>query len=200
MVALFTDLLPNALKPYQTPIWLGSAAAVVAVGAFLLFRLFSRRRPVDPDAGLSENLGEYPPPPPAGTHRLVFEGRKVRIRLVVLAPAGRVTQITADMAEGLLEAILPGLGCVAQLDKPRIKIWPPQLSTQGFAPTFHRHVHVPEPGGAPSRYVLTAGPAKAGAKAILLGLALESTEPTLRSHVVLDEKKWPDVLRVQVSE
>jgi hypothetical protein len=200
MTTILGDILPAFLKPYATYLYLGVAVVVLAVVGFIAFKILTKKKPVDPDAGLDENLAEYPPAPKAGTHRLQFEGRPVRIRLVVLAPTGRATQITTDMAEGLLETILSGLGSTVQLDRPRIKVWPPQLSLDGFAPTFHRHVQTPEPAGKPSRFTLVAGPAKAGAKQVLLGLALETKEPSTRGLVRMSPTQWPETLRVQVVE
>src|SRR5262245_10887282 len=156
-----------------------------------------RRPTVDPEAGLGEDLVGYPPPPAAGTHRLKFESQSVRVRLVVLA-SGRSTDLNADMAEGLLQSILFGLGEVSDLDKPRVKVWPPQLSQAGFAPTFFRQVRRPEPAGQPSNWILIAGPAKVGGRSLLVGMALSTGEPSTRGNVRMREDDWANKLRVQI--
>ena len=166
--------------------------------AFVLFKVLGGSKKIDPDAGLDEDLAEYPPAPPAGTHRLTFEGQPVRLRLVVLAPAGNSVALQPSLAEGVLQTVLHGLGSVAQFDKPRIRIWPPQLSQAGFAPTFFRHVRRPEETDEPSKWILVAGPAKARGKVLLLGLALEASEPTTRGSVPLDVSRWPDIIRIQI--
>jgi hypothetical protein len=89
-----------------------------------------------------------------------------RLRLVVVAPVGRKV-LSADQVEGVLEQVLRELGAAAAGDKPRVRVWPPQLSSAGFAPTFFRLTHRPDPAGKPSRWVLLAGPARAGGQPIL---------------------------------
>ncbi|HLW63947.1 MAG TPA: hypothetical protein VKS79_01425 [Gemmataceae bacterium] len=160
--------------------------------------LRSRKPRIQPEARLDEDLGEYPPAPPAGTHRLSIDGQSVRIRLVVLAPSGTNTEMDSGKAEGILESIFPGLGSVAQLDKPRIRIWPPQLSQKGFAPTFFRHIHRPEADQPFSQWILVAGPARVGPRVALLGLALQSSEPSSRGNVNMQVDRWSDTLRIQV--
>jgi len=167
--------------------------------ALVLFLVLGKSKKLDPDSGLRENLAEYPPARKAGTHRLQFEGQPVRLRLIVLAPSGRATELKADMAEGLLQAVHHGMGEVADLDRPRVKVWPGQLSMEGFAPKFFDNIDRPEQSGKPSRWILVAGPAKAGQKTILLGLALETTEPTTRGNVRLSIENWSDKFRVQVT-
>src|SRR5262245_18140988 len=103
-----------------------SAVVFILVVAGLLLR--TRKSKGLPEAKLDEDLSEYPPAPPAGAHRLLFESLPARLRLVILAPSGSGTTMEAAKAEGILESINPGLGSVAQLDKPRVRIWPPQLS------------------------------------------------------------------------
>lgn len=171
---------------------------LIALVVVLVVVMRSGKTSADPDAYLDETLAEYPPPPKAGTHTLQFEGQPMRLRLVVLAPAGRGVTISADMAEGLLQAVMHGLGEVADLDKPRIKIWPGQLSVEGFAPKFFDNVARPERPGQPSRWVLLAGPAKAGQKTICVGLALLASEPTARGNVRMTVDAWHDKLRVKV--
>src|SRR5688572_17903069 len=103
----------------------GGGVAILALMLLLVAFMVMRGKPgLDPDAGLGEDLSEYPPSPKAGTHRLVFEGQPARLRLVVIAPAGRSVTLTAEMAEGLLQAVLHGLGEVADLDRPRVRVWP----------------------------------------------------------------------------
>lgn len=172
----------------------GSIAATIV----LMFVIKGRKPRLDPDAGLAEDLSEYPPPPAPGTHRLLFEGQPARIRLVVLAAAGRNTAINADMAEGLIQAVVHGLGEVADLDRPRVRIWLGQLSVEGFAPKFFDSVKRPEPTGRPSRWILVAGPAKAGQKTICVGLALETVESSSRGNVRMNLESWNDKCRVQV--
>jgi hypothetical protein len=175
-----------------------TGAALVLVALVMAFRRLSGRKPIDPEAGLNESLADYPSAPPAGTHRLSFEGRPVRIRLVVLAAAGRAEELLPSMAEGLLESVLYGLGTVMRSDRPRVRVWPGQLSQTGFAPKFFRHVSRREADDEPSQWILVAGPARAGAKVILLGLALETAEPSTRGSVPLDVIRWPELFRVQV--
>ncbi|MFL5342259.1 MAG: hypothetical protein ACJ8F7_19095 [Gemmataceae bacterium] len=183
------------------------AEEITAVGAVLLMIVLialivaKRRRPkFDTDAGLDEFLANFAPVPPAGTHRLTFEGQPVRIRLVVLAPAGRTAELLPSMAEGVLEAVVHGLGSAAQFDKPRVRVWPPQLSQTGFAPKFFRHVRRPEAKDEPSKWILVAGPALAGPGVVLLGLALETAKPTRRGSAPIDEIRWPELLRIRMDD
>src|SRR5687767_11247521 len=123
------------IGPMELLIVAGCGGLVVLAGVLVLVVvMLAKKKPIDAGAGLKEDLSFYPPAPQAGTHRLLFEGQPVRLRLVVLAPAGRVVMLSADLAEGILQAILHGLGEVADLDKPRVRIWPGQLSQEGFVP------------------------------------------------------------------
>jgi hypothetical protein len=196
--------LPTELPPGSGPT-LAAIGAVLAAGLVLvvLSRMF-RRKVAHPDlqSGLRENLGEYPPPPAAGgPRRLSVEGIAARVRLVVLAPAGnQADPIEASAAEAILDQVLHGLGAVARVDKPRVRVWPPQLSAAGFAPTFHRVVSKPDADGKPSRWVLLAGPAKAGQRAVLLGLALWADEENSVGRLNLEPAQWRDYLKADRTE
>jgi len=124
----------------------------------------------------------------------------VHIRLIVMAPSGRSVELKPSQIGGQLEAILYGLGTAATQDGARLRVWPAQLSQHGFAPAFFRNVIRPDPKDAPSRWVLVAGPARVGANVVLLGLALETREPSLRGSVVMKVENWPDRLRIQTGE
>ncbi|VTS06653.1 hypothetical protein [Tuwongella immobilis] len=175
---------------------------VVGVGALIL-RRFLYRREVMPDLqkGLREDLREYPPAPPAGSRTLHYQNEPTRLRLVVVAPQGKNGEpITADDVPALLDEVCRGLGAMVRLDKPRIKVWPPQLSIPGFAPTFHRLITTGDDAKSPTKWILTAGPAKAGKRPILLAMALKADDAMERDlEIVTQPAEWNDRLRI-VSE
>ncbi|HMC66757.1 MAG TPA: hypothetical protein VKI65_17610 [Gemmataceae bacterium] len=185
------------------------AAAIVGVLFLLLLwavveriaRLFRRRRnvPRDEERRLEENLGEYPPPPgPPGSRRLLVEGWPARVRLVVIAPVGKESRVEVSQVESALDQIFRGLGEIVRRDHPRIRLWPPQLSSHGFAPTFHRLTHKPEPGGEPSRWVLIAGQTPSRPRPLLLGLALWADEANTLGQLTLEPAQWTNVLTTKI--
>ncbi len=173
------------------------------VGGILLLLLLplvlwlrrSRRPSVDPEEGLIENLGDYAPAGP-GPQRLFVYNQPVRLRLVVLAPLGRRALPTDGAVEPLLNRVVFGLGDIARQDRPRIRVWPPQISQHGFAPTFFRLTRRPEQMGKPSPWILAAGPVRAGGQQFLLGLALWADESNDRGNLILQVNQWNEVFRV----
>ncbi|HVS37325.1 MAG TPA: hypothetical protein VMS17_17320 [Gemmataceae bacterium] len=178
----------------------GGIAAAALVVLLILVALLrrGRRKPVDPESGLDEDLSEYPPPPAnPGPRRLTVHGRPVRLRLVVIAPVGK-RKIAGDGAvEALLDQVLRGLGQVAMQDKPRVRVWPPQLSQQGFAPTFFRRTQCPDRAGKPSRWLMAAGPVRAGGTPALLGLAMWADDQGPMEQMILSETEWNDALQMK---
>jgi hypothetical protein len=171
----------------------GAAAAAVLLLLLVLVAL-GRKKKVSPEAGLAEDLATYPPAPRGPRHyELRVMNLPVRLRLVVVAPVGKKPLGKVD---SVLEQVFRGLGEVSIDDKPRIRVWPAQLSTTGFAPTFFRLTRKPEPDPRPSRWVLLAGPARAGSTPVLLGLACQADEPCKLGLVTLDERQWGEVLSV----
>ena len=141
---------------------IGAGALILLLILVALMRRGGKKK-VDHESGMEEDLSEYPPPPgKPGPRRLTIHGRPVRLRLVVIAPVGKKKIAEGGAVEALLDQVLRGLGQVAQQDKPRIRVWPPQLSLQGFAPTFFRRTQCPDQAGKPSHWLLAAGPARAG--------------------------------------
>jgi hypothetical protein len=178
-------------------------AAIVAgllVAGIVLYRIATSRKkkPVDLEGGLRERLADYPPPPAAGPKRLSINGEPVRLRLVVVCPTGKLQDsMTADGVAEQLDDVVRGLGAFVQSDKPRVKIWPPQLSVAGFAPTFHRLIESPDGAGKPSRWIKLAGPARTGRKPILLGIAAFADEPCKLGDVVVETTEWGELLEIQ---
>jgi len=172
----------------------GGLVVLALIFCVVLFR-GKKKPPVDPEAGLSEDLSTYPPAPSGKRHyQLSVMNTPVRLRLVAVAPVGK---LPVGKVDSVLEQVLRGLGEVSIDDKPRLRVWPPQLSTKGFAPTFFRLTHKPEPEGKPSKWVLLAGPAKAGGVPVLLGLACVTDRPTTMGLITLTEAQWNEVLRVE---
>jgi hypothetical protein len=177
----------------------GAIGLGVLVALFVLLKIAGgKKKPPDLQKGQREDLGEYPPPPAAGSKRLSANGIPVRVRLIVIAPTGKAQDdISADDVPELLEDILRGLGGFVKSDKPRVKIWPPQLSVAGFAPTFHRLVESPDAEKKSSRWIKLAGPARSGKRPILVGMALLADESCKMGDVHVESTEWAEILQVQ---
>jgi hypothetical protein len=174
----------------------GGVAAVVVVLLLIVLLLRRGKRPVDPEQGLAENLAGFPPAPgKPGRRRLTIQGQAMRLRLVVVAPAGK-KPLTVEEAENLVGGLMRGMDEIVKTDKPRIRVWPAQLSNIGFAQNFFRRVLRPEARGRLSNWVRVAGPAKSGATPILLGMAMLADEQTDIDEIALDGAEWLDVVRV----
>jgi hypothetical protein len=175
-------------------LYAGGAAGVMVLIAFVVV-VFRKKKKVDPEAGLGEDLAAIPAPGKGPRHyQLLVMNQPVRLRLVVVAPVGKKP---VGKVDSVLEQVFRGLGEVAIDDHPRVRIWPAQLSTTGFAPTFFRLTRRPDPPGKPSRWVLLAGPARAGATPVLLGLAVLADQPSKLGLVTMSETQWGEVLRVE---
>jgi hypothetical protein len=164
--------------------------------------LFGRKpKKRDWDKELRIELRKCPlPVRPAGDRRLFVYHLPVRLRLVVVAPRGMESHVDAIAVERLLDRVLPGLGEIAANDKPRVRVWPAQLSEQGFANTFHRCTLKPEREGEPSRWLLIAGRATAGKQPVLLGLGLWADEAGTVGRMTLEPHQWLDVVRLRTGE
>jgi hypothetical protein len=199
MLSSSVGLIVASAFPFSLPGGVNIALIGVAGGLLLLLAaLIAARRGKkkgDPEATLGEDLSTIPPPARGHRHyQLMVLNQPARVRLVVIAPVGKRT---IGKVDSVLEQIYRGLGEVALDDKPRVRIWPPQLSTTGFAPTFFRLIKRPDPDGKPSRWILLAGPARAGSTPVLLGLAVQTDSPTKSGLVTLSETQWAEILRVE---
>jgi hypothetical protein len=180
-------------------IYIGAGVGGLVLLLLFLSLLFRKSKPAPVRRpSLREDLIDYPPAPPRPRAGLSFDGIPVRLRLVVVCPTGAAGDRiqTDDLAE-LLDEILYGLGSLLQTDKPRVKVWPPQLSATGFAPTFYREVQSPDPFGEKSHWILAAGPARAAGKPLLLGLALYADFPVKMGQMTLQGREWQQSLRVE---
>jgi hypothetical protein len=210
-LAPLTDSLPQGAREFlDSGGWwlvLGVLAVVVLLLAWALVdrvlrALFGRATlDADNDRELNENLAAYPPlSQPAGVRRLMVYHLPARLRLAVLAPVGTEVPMEADAAEKLLDRLVPGLAAIAASDHARIRLWPAQLSHQGFALAFHRRTQCPELEGESSHWVLISGRAQIGRQTVMVGLGLWTNEPTTMGRLTLEAHQWLDVLRMKVPE
>src|SRR5262245_50440868 len=173
---------------------------VLRIVSGLLKRLF-RREPepeMPPTPHLEEDLSLYPElQPSTGDRQLRVEGVPARLRLVVMAPAGHEGEIGVDQVEGLLDRIVPGLAEICKNDHPRIKVWPRQLSYDGFTKQFQHNMIKSDPEHEPSRWVLLGGRAKLGDHQVMVGMALQAIKPTTLGRRTIDAHEWPVALRVR---
>ncbi len=197
MVFAQVDDVVNKVKADSNLIIYAAAGLGALVVLFVLFKILTgkKKRP-NLEKGMGENLADYPPAPAVGPKQLHVNGVPVRIRLVVIAPAGNQKPVTADDAKEILDDVRRGLGGLLKSDRPRVKVWPPQLTLPGFAPTFHRLVKAPDAGKKNSRWVKLAGVARVGGKPVLLGLAVLADEPCKIGELKLDHMDWAETLQV----
>jgi hypothetical protein len=181
----------------------GIGAIVCLVILVLAIRaIFGRRKSAPKAPNLEEDLSAYPDPVSSGgDRRLLVESVPVRLRLVVLAPAGNESEVEDDKIETYLARVVTGLGEIFKYDKPRVRIWPAQLSAEGFSRQFHRNTLVPQEKGELSPWVVVAGRAKLGKnQAVMVGLALQALKPTTVGRLTLETHEWESKLRVRVRD
>lgn len=174
----------------------GRWTAISLAGALLVllillaaFRRWRAGQGKVPSVDLLEELGTYPPAPalPASARPLVLYGLPVRLRLVVVGPLGlEAGAIDPSEINDLLDLAVPGLGQRVQLDHPRVRLWPTQLSHQGFVAAFRRNTQLPDGAERVRRWVLLMGKVLRDGSPIAVGLALQSTEPNTLGPVVLN--------------
>jgi hypothetical protein len=206
-LAPLTDWMPPTVRNWlDVEVWwliflAAGLLLLLLLGLLLrgLWRSLFRRGAVrDWERELRENLDECPlPTRPHGDRILYAYHLPVRLRLVIVAMPGKDKDVDATAVEKLLDRVVPGLGAMAARDRPRIRVWPQQLSQQGFVASFHRCTPKREPDGEPSRWLFLAGRALLGRQPLLLGLGLWSDEPSTIGRVNLEPQQWLDVLRLR---
>jgi hypothetical protein len=205
-LAPLTDWLPPDVLPWM-PIeawWLLELVVVLAalliVGYFLRAvgrGLLGRRRQTEWDRGLRQDLESCPIA--NGPAVLSVYHVPVKLRLVVVAPAGKGSVVEKEIVDLLLDRVIPGLGMVVEHDHPRVCIWPAQLSTMGFTNSFHRCTPTGQGEPQPAPWVLLAGRAQGGGQSLFVGLGLWSETATTLGRKNLEPHQWLDVLKMSVA-
>lgn len=130
---------------------------------------------------LVEDLSKMTPPiNRPGKDRVTVKGISSRIFLIIMAKAGGAgPDLSEDQSEAILDYVLSGLGEVSSRDYPRVRVWEPQYSPEGFTQIFNQNVRVPEPKGTKSNWILANGAVKMGRDKIYLGIAFLQMSQTL---------------------
>ncbi|CAN5337615.1 hypothetical protein BH10PLA2_BH10PLA2_14930 [soil metagenome] len=201
-----TERLPQTWQDYLAnggmPVALGVTTVVVlllTIGILDLIwiKLFRRRVHKSAAPDLQEDLGQMPPPLQApGEMQFTIYHVPARIRLIVAAPAGAGREFDEKRVKRELERLWPGVRDVLTVDKPRVRMWPPQLSQQGFALSFHRHLIWPDAQAKASPWTSIAGKIQLEGEALMLGLVLWSPEKTTFGQLTLEPHQWRDVIRL----
>lgn len=150
---------------------------------------------------LFEDLAKMTPPMNLpGKERVTVKGIPSRIYLIILAKAGGSgPDLHEEQSEAILDYILPGLGDISSRDYPRVRIWEPQYSPEGFTQLFLQNIRVPEPKGTKSNWIVANGTVKMGRDKIYLGMAFFADEPNLIRNISVLNEQWLDVLRIETA-
>jgi hypothetical protein len=201
------DLLQNLQRlPDAALFWGGMLAALVVLLLVVILFLLLRRRARQPELALPDlriDVSALPDHgPPTGEPRLELYGTPVRLAVLVLAPAGRNNPLPAgsDLL-GALDNLLPDFTTVVAAHRPLIRLWPCQLSTQGFVNSFFNNARLPGDRGKGTPWCAVAGRFEAGGQQLLAGLVCAADRPNSLSQVtVAHAGQWMDVLRVKEAD
>jgi len=198
-------LLAQEIAAPELPQWVVPAAVALAafVAVSIAFRMWlaaRRRRPKGAPISLEIDVNDLGNAgPPAGGPALSVHHVPVRMALLVLAPVGRGRELPrADELPHLLDNAVPGLGQLLVAHGTRIKLWPPQLSTQGFIAALFANVKLPGDRGKGTPWCTVVGKFTARERGYLAGLILCAAAPNSLGQVTLQrDTDWLDVLQVK---
>jgi hypothetical protein len=133
-----------------------------------------------------------------GPQQLTVKGLTARLRLVILSLGARnAGELSPEMVDRVLDWIKPGLAEVTGGDFPRVRVWPPFYSRDGFATAFASNVVIPELKGHQSRWVLVSGQVRMGRAIINVGMALYADEANTLRSLTVKREQWLNVLGVK---
>jgi hypothetical protein len=188
----------------ENPLWLPLIAGVGAVALLALVLVapwwIKRRRVVEVAAPMLQvNVAALPAegPPEQGPNLRLYNV-PMRCAMLVLAPVGRgAVQPAAEKIAEIIDQVVPGLASVAEAHRTSVKVWPAQLSSQGFLHQFSVNVGLPGDAGKGTPWSSVCGRFEAQGIPYLVGLLLcAARQNSLGQFLVERETQWPDMLRV----
>ena len=184
-------------------------AALAFIGAGVLVALFSliwiarRRRaerpPTDREAQPGVDLAALSRegPPPEGPVLEVY-GTPTRLAALILAPVGRGRAVPPrEVVAGLMEQLLPGMQRVVERHHPEVRLWPGQVSAQGFTQAFFNRAALPGQRGKSTPWCSLAGRFRGAGRDYLVGLVCVAEQPNSLSQITIQQEgQWLQALRV----
>jgi len=181
---------------------LAVVVVVLLLAIFIFLIVTARRRQRLPSSSIDLTIDVTQLPaggPPSDGPTLEFCGMPVRLAVVVLAPAGRNAHLPPEnKLTGVLDDLAPGLSSVVLSHRPILRVWPTQLSTQGFVHAFFNHLQLPGDRGKGTPWCCAAGRFDAGDQQLLVGILCAANKPNSLSQVTVGNVgQWMEVLRVR---
>lgn len=140
--------------------------------------------------------------PPTGAGALAFYNMPVRLSAVILAPAGRASDlpVTDELAWYVCEGALPHFSHVVRSHEPQVYRWPTQLSVSGFGHAVMRNLGLPGlESRERSRWSVVAGVVGAGDQSVAVALVLCAETPNTHGwEPVENEGDWRRVLTISL--
>lgn len=202
------DSIRDSITPEIAPfVAIGLGAIIALIVAAVLFSvarwlLKAIRKPkaiaVAPDLEL--DVANLPIADVASASpKLEIYGIRSVVVAVVVAPSGRdADEPPKRVAFHLLEAVTPGFGEVLAGHQPLLRIWPAQLSSQGFAQLFFSHARLPGDSGRGTSWTSAAGKVQWKGKSFLVGIVFHAEKPMELGQRVMDHGGlWVEMLRVR---
>lgn len=195
----------GALDQEQLIVLVGalSAGILTLVLLFIVIRRLLRRPEPATEPTIDDRFMDIsqldPRGPPNELPVVEVYGVQVRIAVIVLAPVGRDgARPEPEHFNSILEQLVPGFSGAILRDDPIVKIWPGQLSTQGFTNAFFNNVALPGDRGKGTPWCALAGRFTTEGKSFLVGLVCCAAQSNaLGQFAIQHEGQWNDVLRLR---
>ena len=176
---------------------------VALVLGFFIFRAYLKRKRIKATdkrfSAMDFEFGKLPHGKPSlsGTQLLCYDP-PTKLVLVVLAPLGKKPfPKEADQRLKLLDNALKNLSKIALKDQPETRIWPNQLSSEGFSSSFFGRLGLPGDKGRGTPWVTLAGKVILGNQQFMIGLLLQCEEENNMGLIKIEqEHQWQQTLRV----
>ncbi len=188
---------------YYTVILLVTVGAVAILLIVVGIVLLKRPQPLPSEPSLPTlDLDTLETGPIPSQPRLEIYHIPMELAAVIVAPAGRGGELPEiEQFPTLFDNLTPGLGSVFDQHQPHLLRWPSQLSSEGFARSFFRHVPLPGSKGRGTPWCSLAGRIESDQESLLIGLLCRANSNNSLAQIFIERpSKWLDIVRVRESD